>query len=176
MKKALGVIALLLLTACSPSSSFVKGEVVSCSSIPQDTRMLDWGSELRCLDGTIGGQLRTLKGPMIINVWGSWCGPCKEEIPIFRSFYEKAKGKVFLLGVDVEESSIEDGRKFVEENGITWPNLYDPDGRSRAYFGMGVPVTWFIAADGSVAGKKIGVISDESELITLTNKYLGVKL
>lgn len=138
--------------------------------------MLDWGIELRCLDGTIGGQLRTLKGPMIINVWGSWCGPCKEEIPIFRSFYEKAKGKVFLLGVDVEESSIEDGRKFVEENGITWPNLYDPDGRSRAYFGMGVPVTWFIAADGSVAGKKIGVISDESELITLTNKYLGVKL
>jgi thiol-disulfide isomerase/thioredoxin len=113
---------------------------------------------------------------MIVNVWGSWCGPCKEEIPIFRSFYEKAKDKVSLVGVDVEESSIEDGRKFVEENGITWPNLYDPDGRSRLYFGMGVPVTWFIAADGSVAGKKIGVITDESELITLTNKYLGVKL
>jgi hypothetical protein len=41
---------------------------------------------------------------------------------------------------------------------------------------MGVPVTWFIAADGSIAGKKIGVIEDENELITLTNKYLGVKL
>jgi hypothetical protein len=80
------------------------------------------------------------------------------------------------VGVDVEESSIEDGRKFVEENGITWPNLYDPDGRSREYFGMGVPVTWFIAADGSVAGKKIGAIKDEAELIALTNKYLGVKL
>jgi hypothetical protein len=80
------------------------------------------------------------------------------------------------VGVDVEESSIEDGRKFVEENGITWPNLYDPDGRSRLYFGMGVPVTWFIAADGSIAGKKIGVIKDENELIMLTNKYLGVKL
>jgi hypothetical protein len=57
-----------------------------------------------------------------------------------------------------------------------WPNLYDPDGRSRKYFGMGVPVTWFIAADGSVAGKKIGVITDVEELITLTNKYLGVQL
>jgi hypothetical protein len=53
--------------------------------------------------------------------------------------------------------------------------LYDPDGRSRKYFGLGVPVTWFIAPDGSVAGKKIGVFKDEDELITLTNKYLGVK-
>ena len=176
MKKVLGVIALLLLTACSPSSSFVQGEVVSCSSIPQEQRILDGGIELRCLDGTMGAQLNTLRGPMIVNVWGSWCGPCKEEIPIFRSFYEKAKDKVSLVGVDVEESSIEDGQEFVESSGITWPNLYDPDGRSREYFGLGVPVTWFIAADGSIAGKKIGAVLDENELITLTNKYLGVKL
>jgi hypothetical protein len=54
--------------------------------------------------------------------------------------------------------------------------LYDPDGRSREYFGLGVPVTWFIAPDGSVAGKKIGAFTDESELLTLTTKYLGVKL
>ena len=176
MKKALAVVALLLLTACSPSSSFVQGEVVSCSSITQEQRILDGGIELRCLDGTMGAQLNTLRGPMIVNVWGSWCGPCREEIPIFRSFYEKAKDKVSLVGIDVEESSIEDGRKFVEENGITWPNLYDPDGRSREFFGLGVPVTWFIAADGSVAGKKVGAVKDENELITLTNKYLGVKL
>ena len=176
MKKALAVVLLLLLTACSPTSSFVQGEVVSCASITQERRILDGGIELRCLDGTMGAQLNTLKGPMILNVWGSWCGPCKEEIPIFRSFYEKAKDKVSLVGIDVEESSIEDGRKFVEENGITWPNLYDPDGRSREFFGLGVPVTWFIAADGSVAGKKIGAVKDENELITLTNKYLGVKL
>ena len=176
MKKVVGVIALLLLTACSPSSSFVQGEVVSCSSITQEQRILDGGIELRCLDGTMGAQLNTLRGPMIVNVWGSWCGPCREEIPIFRSFYEKAKDKVSLVGIDVEESSIEDGRKFVEENGITWPNLYDADGRSEEYFGLGVPVTWFIAADGSVAGKKIGAVKDENELIALTNKYLGVKL
>ena len=113
---------------------------------------------------------------MIVNVWGSWCGPCKEEIPILRSFYEKAKDKVALIGVDVEEASIDDGRRFVEENGITWPNLYDSDGRSGEYFGLGVPVTWFIAADGSVAGKKFGVFKNETELITLTNKYLGVRL
>ena len=175
MKKVLVVVLLLLLTACSPSSSYVKGQVVSCEAITQDATFVG-GVELECLDGTTGAQLGALKGPMILNVWGSWCGPCKEEIPIFRSFYEKAKEKVSLVGIDVEESSIEDGRKFVASSGITWPNLYDPDGRSREYFGMGVPVTWFIAADGTVVGKKIGAVKDENELITLTNKYLGVKL
>ena len=175
MRRALVVVLLLLLTACSPSSSYVKGEVVSCEAITQDATFVG-GVELECLDGTTGAQLGALKGPMILNVWGSWCGPCKEEIPIFRSFYEKAKDKVSLVGIDVEESSIEAGRKFVASSGITWPNLYDPDGRSREYFGMGVPVTWFIAADGTVVGKKIGAVKDENELITLTNKYLGVKL
>jgi len=175
MRKALAVVALLLLTACSPSSSYVKGEVVSCESISQDTSFVG-GIEMDCLDRTTGARLGALRGPIILNVWGSWCGPCREEIPILRSFYEKAQGKVALVGVDVEEATFDDGRRFVERNGIPWPNLYDPDGRSREYFGLGVPVTWFIAADGAVAGKKIGAFKNEIELITLTNKYLGVKL
>ena len=82
-------------------------------------------------------------------------------MPILRSFYAKAKGKLQLVGVDVEEASIKTGQDFVLKNGITWPNLFDSDGRSRAYFGMGVPVTWFIAGDGSVAYKHIGVLKNE---------------
>jgi thiol-disulfide isomerase/thioredoxin len=167
-------VAVLLLAGCSSPSEKIAGEVVSCESIlssaTENSIMLD------CLDGTDGASINGIKGPAIINVWGSWCGPCKEEMPILRSFYEKAQGKLALIGVNVEEASIEDGRKFVENNGITWPNLYDADGKSRAYFGMGVPVTWFIAADGSVAYKHIGVIKSEKELISMTSKYLGVKL
>jgi thiol-disulfide isomerase/thioredoxin len=175
MRRVWIVITLLLLTACSTSSSYVKGEVVSCNSITQDSSVKN-GIYMDCLDRTDGASLGALRGPMVVNVWGSWCGPCKEEMPYLRSFYNKAKGKVALIGVDVEEATFDDGRLFVERNGIVWPNLYDPDGRSRKYFGLGVPVTWFIAADGSVAGKKIGVLKNEMELITLTDKYLGVKL
>jgi thiol-disulfide isomerase/thioredoxin len=175
MRRVWIVVTLLLVTACSPSSSYVKGEVVSCNSIKQDLSVKN-GIYMDCLDRSDGASLGALRGPMIVNVWGSWCGPCKEEMPYLRSFYEKAKGKVALIGVDVEEATFDDGRLFVERNGITWPNLYDPDGRSRKYFGLGVPVTWFIAADGSVAGKKIGVLNSEAELISLTKKYLGVDL
>jgi thiol-disulfide isomerase/thioredoxin len=174
MKRLAMAVAVLLLAGCSSPSEKIAGEVVSCESIlssaTENSIMLD------CLDGTDGASINGIKGPAIINVWGSWCGPCKEEMPILRSFYEKAQGKLALIGVNVEEASIEDGRKFVENNGITWPNLYDADGKSRAYFGMGVPVTWFIAADGSVAYKHIGVFKNEIELISMTSKYLGVKL
>jgi cytochrome c biogenesis protein CcmG/thiol:disulfide interchange protein DsbE len=175
MRRALIVVALLLLTACSSTSPFVKGEVVSCASISQDATFIG-GIELGCLDGTTGARLGGLRGPTVLNVWGSWCGPCQEEIPILRSFYAKAKGKVSLVGVDVEEAHIKDGRTFVERNGILWPNLYDEDGSSRKYFGLGVPVTWFISPDGSIAGKKIGVLKHEAELIALTSKYLGVQI
>jgi thiol-disulfide isomerase/thioredoxin len=174
MKRLAMAVAVLLLAGCSSPSEKIAGEVVSCESIlssaTENSIMLD------CLDGTDGASINGIKGPAIINVWGSWCGPCKEEMPVLRSFYEKAQGKLALIGVDVEEASIEDGREFVENYGITWPNLYDADGKSRAYFGMGVPVTWFIAADGSVAYKHIGVIKSEKELISMTSKYLGVKL
>ena len=174
MKRLAMAVAVLLLAGCSSPSEKIAGEVVSCESIlssaTENSIMLD------CLDGTEGASINGIKGPAIINVWGSWCGPCKEEMPVLRSFYEKAQGKLALIGVDVEEASIEDGREFVENNGITWPNLYDADGKSRAYFGMGVPVTWFIAADGSVAYKHIGVIKSEKELISMASKYLGVKL
>lgn len=107
---------------------------------------------------------------------GSWCAPCVEEIPHFVRFYEKAKGAVQLVGVNVEEANLQDAQEFVVENGITWPNLYDFDGRSRQYFGLGVPVTWFIAANGDVVYKHIGVINSELELIKLTQKHLGIKI
>ena len=175
MKRALITASLLLLTACSPSSTFVQGEVVSCESISQDKTFAN-GIELECLDGSEGAQLGALQGPMVVNVWGSWCAPCEAEMPVLRAFYDRAQGKVSLIGVDVEEADVNDARRFVERTGVIWPNLYDPDGRSRAYFGMGVPVTWFIASDGSVAHKHIGIITDLEQMLTLTEKHLGIRL
>ena len=174
MKRVAIAVAVLLLAGCSSPSEKVAGQVVSCESISSSTT--ENSLVLDCLDGGIGASIDSIKGPAVINVWASWCTQCKEEMPILRSFYEKAQDKLLFIGVDVEEASIDDGRKFVENYGITWPNLFDSDGRSRAYFGMGVPVTWFIAADGSVAYKHIGIINSEKQLISLTSKHLGIEI
>jgi thiol-disulfide isomerase/thioredoxin len=185
MKKLLVCLSILLLTSCSQAtvnsgkdneSTFKQiGKVVDCKEISSE-KLWTGGTPLDCLDQGEGAQLGSLRGPMIVNVWGSWCAPCVEEIPHFVTFYEKAKGVVQLVGVNVEEANLQDAQEFVVDNGITWPNLYDSDGRSRQYFGMGVPVTWFIAANGDVAYKHIGVIKSESELIDLTQKHLGIKI
>ena len=176
MKRAVFVIAALILSGCSsPEPVAIKGEVISCASITFD-KSITKGATIECLDGSAGVSMESLRGPMIVNIWGSWCSTCLAETPEFVSFYKKAKGKVQLVGVAVEESSPDNSRKFIIENGMSWPNFYDRENKTRSYFGMGVPVTWFIDAQGDVKFKKIGEVKSEQELIDLTEKHLGVKI
>jgi thiol-disulfide isomerase/thioredoxin len=167
--------SLLFVTGCTTTTSAIsKGELVDCSTLDVDASVQ--GTQLDCLDGSTGIVLEALRGPAVVNVWGSWCGPCKEEMPYFVDFYSKAKDKLVLLGIDVEEAQVSDGRHFVETRGITWPNLYDPDGRTAGVLGMGVPITYFVDAQGVTVYKKIGVITSSKELAELTEKYLGIRV
>ena len=176
MKPVFILVASFLLSGCSSTEPVAQnGEVISCASVTRDESVVK-GIDLECVDGSPGAVIESLRGPMILNVWGSWCTTCLEEMPEFVSFYSKAKGKVQLVGVAVEEASPANSQRFIEENGMTWPNYYDRDNKTRGYFGMGVPVTWFIDASGNAAYEKIGVIKSESELVALTEKYLGVKI
>jgi cytochrome c biogenesis protein CcmG, thiol:disulfide interchange protein DsbE len=176
MKRSLLIVAALLLTGCANTGPVAqKGEVISCASVETE-KSVTQGIAVECVDGSAGSLIQSLRGPMVLNVWGSWCTSCLDEMPEFVSFYSKAKGKVQLVGVAVEESSPVNSQKFIEKHGMTWPNYYDRDNKTRGYFGMGVPVTWFIDAAGQVKYKKIGVIKSEAELIDLTQKYLGVKI
>jgi len=176
MKRIAFLLLAIALSGCAQTQSVAqKGEVISCANVPSDS-LVSSGTLVECVDGSEGLALESLRGPMVVNVWGSWCASCLDEIPDFVSFYAKAKGKVALVGVAVEEASPENSKEFIVNNGITWPNYYDRDSKSRGYFGMGVPVTWFIAPDGEVRYKKIGIIKSEAELIELTEQYLGVKI
>lgn len=176
MKRIFFLVAALILSGCSNTEPVAQsGEVTSCASVTTDTSVVN-GITIECLDGSAGAVLQSLRGPMVLNVWGSWCTTCLDEMPEFVSFYHKAKGKVQLVGVAVEEAAPANSKRFIKENGMTWPNFYDRDNKTRGYFGMGVPVTWFIDATGKAVYKKIGVIKSESELEELTLKYLGVRI
>ena len=177
MKKVLILLLALSLTGCSSVTKTVtaKGEVVDCAEVdyvaakPGETL-------LNCLSGSEKISVASLRGPLIVNVWGSWCGPCKQEMPYFVAFNDQANGKVKLLGIAVEEAKAQDSKDFIIANGITWPNLYDAKGITRGTFGMGVPVTWFIDEQGTVVYKHIGVVKSTEELIELTAKYLKVEI
>ena len=59
---------------------------------------------------------------------------------------------------------------------MTWPHLVDIDSKSKFVFGMGVPVTWFIDANGEVTYKHIGAYKSKKELFDHVEKYFKVKL
>jgi thiol-disulfide isomerase/thioredoxin len=177
MKRIALVAALLLLAGCGQETSALPGDgvIVSCSPIATIKTDND-ATLLKCLDGNSTVDIGQIKGPALVNVWGSWCGPCKEEMPIFVDFYSKYKEKVSLIGISVEEADVQNARDFIKLYGMSWPNLDDPDGSTRGTFGMGVPVTLFIDAQGGVVYKKIGVVTTIEELERDTQKYLGVQL
>ena len=98
MKRAVTLVALLLLTACSPSSSYVKGEVVSCESISQD-KTFTGGVMMDCLDRSTGAQLGALRGPMVVNVWARGVGRVKKKCHFLDLSMPKQKARSHWLAL-----------------------------------------------------------------------------
>ena len=67
---------------------------------------------------------------VVLNVWGSWCGPCRAEAPDLEQTYQDSKADgVTLLGIDVRDDR-DTAADFVRERHITYPSIFDPPGRS----------------------------------------------
>jgi cytochrome c biogenesis protein CcmG/thiol:disulfide interchange protein DsbE len=103
---------------------------------------------LPCFTG--GGQVRLagLRGPAVINLWGSWCGPCREELPIIQELADATAGRLRVIGVDTADSR-DAGASFAADQGVTLPTLYDRDKKLLSALGRAtLPVTVFVGADG----------------------------
>ena len=165
-------LAMTLLNFAAPAEA-ATGKVISCSAITM-SKSVTKGINLLCLDGKSHLIYQSIRGPVVVNVFGSWCEPCRQEIPHFLEL--QALHKVAIVGVDVEEASFKVGRNFVIKMGITWPVLFDSTSITREIFGFGVPVTYFIDARGKVAFKQIGLITSTTELKSEVKKYLKINL
>ncbi len=102
---------------------------------------------------------------VVLNFFASWCVPCKEENPALLRVWERYRSSdVVIIGI-LYEDSLEAGRRYVRDNGVTWPTVSDPDGRVQFAYGVfGIPETYFIGTDGVIAGRHIGAI-DEATLV-----------
>lgn len=68
---------------------------------------------------------------IVVNLWGSWCGPCRTEAPELQNLYESMKQQgVTVLGIDVKETSRAKPLDFVKNHGLTYPSIYSPGGRT----------------------------------------------
>ena len=171
----------LLLTCCSTGEktpTLALGDIPSCDQI-DTSKVTKKTLQMPCLDGSSTINFHSIKGPIIVNVWASWCEGCKEEMPYFIDLYANPvfkNGEIELLGIDVDEKNADSGPNFIKSYGMSWPHLEDIAGRSKIVFGPGVPVTYFLDSNGEVIHKHIGAFLSKAQLYEAVEKYFEVNL
>ena len=105
---------------------------------------------------TLLGQLEGT--PIIVNFWGSWCAPCREEAPELRAAAERYGDRIQFLGVDILDERTS-AAAFIAEMGWAYPSVFDPTGAVRDDLGFtGQPVTLFYDAEGRLVHERQGAI------------------
>jgi peroxiredoxin len=97
-------------------------------------------------------KLSELRGNVVmINFWASWCGPCRQEMPLLQQLYERYQDLGFtLLGINVDEDSVV-ADKILKEISVSFPVLYDSRNKvSKRYQVKAMPSTFVIDRDGKV--------------------------
>ena len=115
-------------------------------------------------------------GPVVVNVWGSWCAPCKSEQPGLERVAEATRSRgVRFLGVNVRDPSRTPALRHVERFGVTYPSLYDPSSRLLTRFEVPaktIPTTYVLDRHGRIAVYADGPVT-EAGRTTLLDRVLA---
>lgn len=128
------------------------------------------------LDGERAGLAQLRGKPVLLNVWATWCHPCRQEIPALEQLHRTYGPRgLQVIGVSIDAGDQEQGiREFLGEYGASYPVWLDPDSEiTTAFSTMGVPNTFLIGPDGQVLWKHVGpVTADNAELLRLIERSL----
>lgn len=103
---------------------------------------------------------------VVLNVWGSWCPPCRKEAPALQAIHEElAEDGVRFVGVNTRDYNTTDALRFEEEFGITYPSVVDTDGRRLLAFRdtlppNAIPTTLVIDRAGKLAARVLGEVTE----------------
>ena len=131
------------------------------------------------LDCLGGGELDLARAPgvpTVVNLWASWCTPCREELPLLQQFADAAGDRVHVVGV-ISRDGVAQADSFAADSGVTFPGAFDGEGRLMAELGINaLPYTYFLDADGAVVHTERGPVESVAELESLAAEHLGVRL
>lgn len=158
-----GVVAAILLTV--PLGDTLSRTPAPSAVLVGGSPLLDAPLPELVLQGLDGGTVRTsdLRGrPYIVNIWASWCIPCRDEFPQLVGAYGEYRDEgLEVLGI-IHRDSPESAQRFATAQGATWPMVLDPDETAwKALIGIGVPQTYFVDAEGIVRWVNLGPFSAE---------------
>lgn len=126
----------------------------------QGDEVLDGGQD------AFDARLEGLKGfPKVVNVWGSWCGPCRAEFPHFQQASANLGKSVAFLGVDANDDTAA-AEGFLTDHSVPYPSYADPDREIANSIGAsaGIPATAFFDDEGERTYTKIGQYTSQEEL------------
>ena len=131
--------------------------------------------ELPCLGPGDPVRMSGLLGrPRLINVWASWCPPCRDELPWLQRAADT--GEVAVLGVDAEDRT-DAAADLLAALEVSFPSVFDPANEFARSLGVPTkPTTVFVTAEGEIAYVKAGSFTSFDDLAEQVDTYLGVKL
>jgi thiol-disulfide isomerase/thioredoxin len=101
-----------------------------------------------CFTGGRQISVHQIKGPAVINLWASWCGPCRLELPIMQQLADRSAGRLHVIGVDTGDGR-DAGASFAAAKGVHMPALFDEDSKlQKAIASINLPVTIFVDGNG----------------------------
>jgi cytochrome c biogenesis protein CcmG/thiol:disulfide interchange protein DsbE len=131
---------------------------------------------LGCLGGGRSVRLAGLTGrPTIINVWASWCAPCREELPLLARAHREYGSALRVIGLDFADSAPSAALELADRAGVTYPLLADPGSESKAPLRViGLPQTVFVDAQGRMVATERVAFRSYVDLTAAISKHLGV--
>ncbi|HEV2170805.1 MAG TPA: TlpA disulfide reductase family protein, partial [Candidatus Binatus sp.] len=127
------------------------------SSVPAGGKAADFS--LQTLDGG-NISMAGLRGKVVfLNVWATWCGPCREEMPSMETLYGQLKDKkdFVMLAVSEDELGRQVVKPYVEKHGYHFTIVLDPENKVGSAYGLsGVPETFIISRDGRIVAPHMG--------------------
>ncbi|MFP5371346.1 MAG: TlpA family protein disulfide reductase [Actinomycetes bacterium] len=148
-------------SAAQPSVA-IPADVAGCESFSADGDAVDGGESLSALQlpCLVGGQDVSLGDlgdrPVLLNLWASWCAPCREEMPLLQAAYEGNGDRVGFLGV-ITEDTRSAAVSLLADLGVTYAHVVDRDKELLTHLAApGLPVTLAVAADGRILDRQIG--------------------
>lgn len=141
------VAAIVLLAACSRPAVDISGvpELPAISPDHLQTLIRDGGR------------------PAVVNVWASWCIPCRSEAPLLRAAHEQEGDRILFIGIDVQDTQA-NARAFIAEFDLaTFDHYFDPNRSVPSTLGRtGVPITFFFDSAGDLVSAHSGVIDERT--------------
>jgi cytochrome c-type biogenesis protein len=106
---------------------------------------------------------------VLLNVWATWCAPCREEIPFLQALHEKHRSQgLEIIGVSVDARGQDETiQGFINDFGMTYPIWRDPDERVQTMFmALGVPASYLIDREGVLRWRRLGIIRETDSVFT----------